>query len=143
MSCTRLYVEFTETLMDQGRKKRLLSPPKEWFENMWGHNSLFSITNTKDTKLSLMGDFLSLGTLLRLFKDLSSLNLSHPLVSSSSPDTLLPLYRWLQGHSSSLWRVLIIAVPSNQHILDFLKDYHHRIPPTPVLRRISNSTSAF
>ena len=29
MSCPRLYVESTETLMGQGRKKRLLSLPKE------------------------------------------------------------------------------------------------------------------
>ena len=33
MSCTRLYVYSTETLMVQGRKKRLLSLPKELFEN--------------------------------------------------------------------------------------------------------------
>ena len=29
MSCTRFYVEFTETLMGQRRKKRLLGLPKE------------------------------------------------------------------------------------------------------------------
>ena len=34
MSCTRLYVEFTENLMEQGRKKRILNPQKELFENI-------------------------------------------------------------------------------------------------------------
>ena len=51
--------------MGQGRKRRLLSLPKECFENMSGQNSLFSITNTKETKLSLIGGkFWTLGTLL-------------------------------------------------------------------------------
>ena len=51
MSCTRLYVESTETPMGQGREKTLLSLPKELFENIRGKKSLFIITNTKETKL--------------------------------------------------------------------------------------------
>ena len=59
------YVESTETLMGQGSKKGLLNLPKEWFENMWGQNSLFRIAKTKETKLSLMRQFVwTLGTLL-------------------------------------------------------------------------------
>ena len=47
--CTIFYVEYTEAQMGQGSKKRLLRLLKELFENMLRHNSLFSITNTKET----------------------------------------------------------------------------------------------
>ena len=57
MSCTRLYVESTEALMGQGSKRRLLNLPKERWDKMSGKNSLFVITNTKKTKLSLMGHY--------------------------------------------------------------------------------------
>ena len=53
--CTILYVEYTEANMGQGSKKILMRLLKELFENMLRHNSLFSITNTKETKLSLIG----------------------------------------------------------------------------------------
>ena len=54
MSYIRLYVESTESLMGQGKKMRLISPPKDWFDNMCSQDSLFVITNTKETKLSLI-----------------------------------------------------------------------------------------
>ena len=42
--------------MGQGRKRMLLRFPKELYENICGLNSLFIITNTKDTKLPLIGE---------------------------------------------------------------------------------------
>ena len=48
MSCIRLYVEPTEDLMSQERKKRLLGLLKQWIENMRGHNSLFIVITSKD-----------------------------------------------------------------------------------------------
>ena len=51
MSRTKLYVEYTEILKGQGREKKLMDFPKEWLENMWGQNSLFRITNTRETKI--------------------------------------------------------------------------------------------
>ena len=54
MLCTKMYVESTETLMGQGREKRLLILPKELFENIRGHNILSRIINTKETKMSFI-----------------------------------------------------------------------------------------
>ena len=47
MSCARLYVKSTETLLGKGRKRRLISPQKEWWENMRGNNSFLIITTSK------------------------------------------------------------------------------------------------
>ena len=75
MSCTRIYLESTETMMGQGRNKRLLSLPKELFENMLGQNSLFGITKTMETNLSLMGQrFGPYGHFSALLKGFSSLS---------------------------------------------------------------------
>ena len=52
MSYTRLYVEPTEALMGQARRKRLLSLLKQRRENMRGYNSFFIIAISKDRKQS-------------------------------------------------------------------------------------------
>ena len=50
MSCYRLYVESTETLMGQRSKKRLLSLQKGKFTNMCGQNLFLIIINSKGSK---------------------------------------------------------------------------------------------
>ena len=74
--------------MGQGRKMRLLILPKELFENMCRHNSSFIIANTKETKISLIGQFFRiLGKLLRPFKGIFIIEVIPPPVIS-----LLPRY---------------------------------------------------
>ena len=143
MSCTRLYVESTEILKGQGREKRLLSLPEEWFENMWGKNSLFSI-NTKETKLLLIGHFLDLRDTSQPFlRSYHHWSPPFPLVSPSYPDTHLPLYQQLQEHSSALLKGFHCwSPPQPTHLIPF-KGYHNWSLLTQVSRRLYYSTSAF
>ena len=50
MSCTRLYVEYIETLVVQARKRRLLSFIIELSENMRGQDSFLIIITSYDNK---------------------------------------------------------------------------------------------
>ena len=53
VSHTRIYLEHTEALIGQGRKKRLLSLLNQWWENIKGRNSFFIIIILKYSKQSL------------------------------------------------------------------------------------------
>ena len=50
MLCTRLYVEPTEALLGQARKKNLLSILKQQREDTRGHNDSFITITSKDNK---------------------------------------------------------------------------------------------
>ena len=50
MSCTRIYVKSTETLIGQVREMMLLSLPKELFENKYEQNSFLVIITSKGSK---------------------------------------------------------------------------------------------
>ena len=96
ISCTRLYVESTETLTDQGRKRRILSHLKQWWENIRGQNLILIFTNKKDTKLSLIGEhFRALWTLLIPLRDFSHWSLPTPW---SPPHPRLVLFPSVENH---------------------------------------------
>ena len=114
MSCTRLNIESTETLMGQARKRMLQSLLMERSKNMRGHNLPNIISNTKDAKLALIGPFFwILGTLISPFYGVLSLKFPYPLVSPCPPATPLPLFGRSQGHLSAILRFFIIQVPPN------------------------------
>ena len=68
MSCTILYVWFTEDLIGQANERRLLSLLNYLEYNMRIQKSLFIITNPKENKLLLIGKHLGpLGHFSALF----------------------------------------------------------------------------
>ena len=131
MSCTRLYVEPTETRMGQGRKRRLLSLLKEWLEKTRGYNSSNIIANTKEIKLALIGPFVwTLGILLSPLKRVFIIELSPPpglhlpySYSYIHKCTINDIRLNIRDISKPLLRVSIIQVTS-----------------TPVSRRLSDCT---
>ena len=64
MSCTRIYVEPTDSMMIQESKRRLIILLMGLLENMRWHNWSNIIANTEETKISLIGPlFWTLGKL--------------------------------------------------------------------------------